>query len=272
MRKLRIFTLLCTTVVTASLHANETSESKFNAVDDLLQAMKANNPALVEAPVKSVQSFPIMQPPLATNTTQPSQTAPGVVSVATMPESSAFNETIIAQAKHETKSKDKSHLSVRFTEMPPHAKFEFTRKVFIPAYKAGVILHAGNAALNIDDINDLPKILNASDDTKETCAILSDKSYVMMSAASDGKPATFLTVSRIEVKGITDTLTQKTRMAALVHFDGKKSAANDTSVNISLACLIPESFADNVYEYRLTHLDESLQGLFDISLPRFIEL
>lgn len=168
--------------------------------------------------------------------------------------------------------KNDDQLNIRFTEMPPNARFEFKKDVFIPAYKSGVILEKGTPTLNLEPESDLGDFFSQQTKSESTCALVSDRSYVLMRSGGEGKDATWLIVDKIEIKSFSNSSSGKKRSAAAIHFQTKGAKGADSSVNISLFCAIPNYVEDRVHEYRLRHLDAALGGLFNITLPRFIEL
>lgn len=199
---------------------------------------------------------------------------PTVVEVAKLEKKAEFKEGNVISNPLDVSEpkKDKPHLAIRFSEMPPNARFEFTKDIFIPAYKAGVILEKGVPVLNIEPDTDLAKLFSQPLKSKDTCAILSDKSYVFMRGSSGETSPTWLTVSKIEIRKFSNNETKEMASAAYIQFEEKGAKATDASVNLSLICLLQPEFTNAIHDYRLSNLDEALGGLFTITLPRFIEL
>lgn len=240
------------------------NDQQFRQIDELIHAIKTSTP---------------------TSSSAKGGVTP-VVTVEKMEAKPVFGENVIAdnpkqvvahlltkepvkEVSSEHSRKDAS-LNVRFTEMPPYTSFSFNRKVFIPAYKAGVILRKGVATYNIDDKDKLTDLFSAVDND-DVCALLSSRSYVMMSNETSERPATELNVKSVSVHSFTHT-EGKPKYLAQIDFEDKPAVNSDNNVAVSLVCLIPGSIDGKLHEYRLAHLDTSLNGLFTINMPKFIEL
>lgn len=276
--KKTFFAALCIAGTLSSASAQNESE-QFKDVDLLLESIK-----------KSAESIRGLPGDLNAGSTSTKTQNKPVVSVSTADIKAKFNETTIksedkgnpadvGEQSIDLKDSDANHanamtnnenkdLNVRFTEMPPYTTFTFNRKVFIPAYKDGVVLQKGEATYNLDDREQLGGILASLESTEGACAILSNKSYVMMTPKSSSSQGTSLTVNRVEIKSINEGK----EYLSLIHFDDKSDKQGKNKVSISLACVIPANVKNNLYEYRLKHLDASLNGLFTIDMPNFIEL
>lgn len=164
-----------------------------------------------------------------------------------------------------------SHLNIRFTEMPPNATFTFTRDVFIPAYKSGVILRDGLPVLNIEPGVELVDIFRDAVLDSRHCAILSDKSYVMARGKNQDREGTWLSVSNIDIFSLKAEDGAGKNLARIT-FEPKSGRGVDSLVSFSLVCVMGEQYNTNFHGYRLQDMTDSLNGLFLINLPRFIEL
>lgn len=262
------YSLICACILACTSVVNAQESSQFKQVDDLIKAIEGVGKKNTGNDVGSVPNQNGVNSP--------------VIEVSRLENKVTFVEDVIkpevnasastGQEQKPAQASASPQLNVRFTEMPPYTTFKFNRKVFIPAYKAGVILTNGVASYNIDEKDKLTQLFSSLGDNEPACALLSSRSYVMMSNATDTKKATELNVKSVEIQAFNANKAADNTYIAVVHFDEKVAANSDNNVNISLACLIPKELGADIHGYRLTNLNDSLNGLFSIELPRFIEL
>lgn len=251
-------------VISSPVLAQE--QPKFSTIDSLLRGMTDQLAKGVDEQ-KNVQK----SPPLALAPRE--QEVPKSTPV--LPQGSKVQSTSVDSSSSKLLAEDKpeqsGNLNIRFTEMPPNSRFTFSRDVFIPAYKLGVVLRDGIPVLNIEPGVELIDVFRDPALDSRHCAILSDKSYVMARGGKPDRESTWLSVSNIDIVSL-KVDEGGVKNLARVTFAPKSGRDIDAAVAFSLVCVMDPSYNSSVHGYRLQDMNISLNGLFSIELPRFIEL
>lgn len=171
---------------------------------------------------------------------------------------------------------ENSVLDTRVTEIPPGARFTFKRNLFLPSNKSGFLFLGGEPKFAIDSGADINKILLMRDEKSTPCALISNKSNIMMRGVdSDGKVRTNLDVLKMSFSTMSRPgYGERTYIKVLFSPKLPKGVANprDNSVEIHLTCQLPKELGADYKNYRLRDINSTLNGLFDFSLPRYIEI
>jgi len=168
-------------------------------------------------------------------------------------------------------------------ELPPLSRFEFTRSVFIPANKSGVLFVNGAEVANIEATADPSALMNGYKPEAQVCMLLSDKNYIMMRGAEEaagGRNPSYLDVAGVK---FFDYPTQNSKsplgqsvstISVTVDFVPKSVSSGDksNSVSISLTCRIPPSMSKDLKGYTLENINTGFGGLFKVTLPRYTEI
>lgn len=179
-------------------------------------------------------------------------------------------------------------------ELPPLSRFEFTRSVFIPANKSGVLFVNGAEVANIESSADLSALMNGYKPEAQVCMLLSDKNYIMMrgmDAGAGGRKPSYLDVESVEffetpiseakasLVGATSTVTATIRFLPKSVSLGEKSDSfavdfgeKPNSVSISLSCRVAPEMSKDLKGYSLEHINTGFGGLFKFTFPRYTEI
>lgn len=180
-----------------------------------------------------------------------------------------------SQPKVVTTIEDKV-LDTRVTEIPPGARFTFKRNLFLPSNKAGFLFLGGEPKFAIDTGADVNKILLMRDASQTPCTLISNKSNIMMRGLlADGKSRTHLDVDKISFSTMARPgFPERTYIKVAFEPKAPKGVSNpeQNAVQISMTCQLPTELGSDYKQYRLRDINSTLNGLFDFSLPRYIEI
>ncbi|MBD78039.1 MAG: hypothetical protein CL840_03710 [Crocinitomicaceae bacterium] len=167
-------------------------------------------------------------------------------------------------------------LDTRVTEIPPGARFMFKRNLFLPSNKAGFLFLGGEPKFAIDSGADVNKILLMQNASSTPCTLISNKSNIMMRGLiADGKSRTHLDVDKISFSTMArPDFPERTYIKVSFEPKTPKGVVNpeQNSVQIALTCQLPKELGADYKKYRLRDINSTLSGLFDFSLPRYIEI
>lgn len=114
------------------------------------------------------------------------------------------------------------------------------------------------------------------DEASTPCALISNKSNIMMrGVTSDGKVRTHLDVDKMSFSTMSRPgYEDRTYIKVLFSPKLPKGVVNpdENSVEINLTCQLPQGLGSDYKNYRLRDINSTLNGLFDFSLPRYIEI
>lgn len=261
---------ILTALVTLSISFSSHSETKFDSVDNMIKRLESTSqlkkiPTKVETP--DTRNYVVSDPQ--------------VVDVGKLPKPASFHDKKIVKTTAQItpalpKEVEKGHGQQRLSELPPHTRFEFNRNVFIPAYKSGVLFVSGHEKGIERDVDVERLFLNMPNESNGACALLSNKSYVMMrgvDSSLNSKP-TYLEVAHVQfLEGINSA--NETVLLSKIEFSTKSAKNSDIEnggVSISLTCLLPNDAVLKPADYTLDNLNKSMDNLFSFQLPKFIEI
>lgn len=172
-------------------------------------------------------------------------------------------------------------LSVPFVEIPAGSIMEFSDDIAIPASKDGVLFSNGvmTSAIEQRQPNGILQLMAdravaASAPQIEDCALMSDRSNLLMKGASKHPVKTFLEIDRLElVRQMPSEKSDESPVIAKVMFKTKQSKnANDAAVNIVLLCTLPKEYWGEPKRYSVRDLSTSVGHIFLFKLARVAEI
>jgi hypothetical protein len=221
--------------------------------------------------------------PLAAKHEQTDSARGGIVSARTISKNTATNESIkpairtLPKPKTQSPSISESQVAIAdiiVSELPPYTQFEFNSDVFIPAHKQGVLFINGNGGYGIESGVDPFNLLLKQSPSNSACALLSNKSYVMMRGVGgnnkSSKPASFLDVNQVEFSELSDD--GVVAIFVQVNFMSKEVKESAEGVLVSVVCRLSKKEMQQPKEYNLGSLNAGFGGIFSYQLPHFIEL
>jgi hypothetical protein len=221
--------------------------------------------------------------PLAAQHEQVGSARGNIVSARAISQSAVANEPIkpvvriLPKSKKPSTSISDSQVSIADTivsELPPYTRFEFNSDVFIPAHKQGVLFINGNGGYGIESGVDPFDLLLKQPPSSSACALLSNKSYVMMrgvgSNNKSSKPASFLDVDKVEFSELSGD--GVVALFVQVSFMSKEVKESAEGVLVSVVCRLSGKEMQQPKEYNLGSLNAGFGDIFSHQLPHFIEL
>jgi hypothetical protein len=257
MRRKAVGLIICAALMSTYGMASATDDDKFDGVDALLSKLVTSTQA-GEVTVK-----PVVTPPPAKPVVKKVETAAAAVVHHTSVPSIGDNTSTPTEPPPATV--DTNVLLQRLTELPPGSKFEFTRTLFLPAYKQGVYFIDGEERYQIEKDSDIPKLL-LSQSGKTDCAMTSNKNNIKMTGKSSGRQPTFLEVEKVSI--LKDTGTKDVSLVQ-IDFKPKRPASVAVDIHVEIICKVPSG---DFHSLTLADIHHGTGGLFDYELPRFIEL
>lgn len=257
--KVSMLSMCLTTVAAQAQGPDDQGQNKFGGIDAIINSLGDSDVAAkpdfptVKNMVMAVPSLPIKKEPEVEK------------SVGKAPKQDEPLKTV-----------EDNVLDTRVTEMPPGSRFTFKRNLFLPSNKSGFLFLDGEPKFAIDSGADINKILLMKDASSTPCALISNKSNIMMRGlVSDGKVRTHLDVDKMSFSTMSRPGYQD-RTYIKIMFSPKLPKGvvepERNSVDIHLTCQLPQDFGTDYKKYRLRDIDTTLNGLFNFSLPRYIEI
>lgn len=274
-------TLLVLAAFSMSFNAHSQEGNDFSDVDEMIKRLEASSQVKNIAPTKRVKKQ------AEASVKNYVEANPDVVDVSKLRKPDSFRESEVVRPTAVITATEKpyipekktppepSNIKHKLSELPPYTQFEFSRNVFVPAYKQGVVFFEGKE-LGLDSSSDAMKVLFEHRNSKDgACALLSDKSYVMMRGASDvkGNP-TYLEVNKVRFREVVNATSNDSSVFAEVDFmpKGAKNSGSGNEVSLSLMCVMSKEEALKPEDYTLDNLNKSMDNLFNFQLPQFIEI
>lgn len=257
--KVSMLSMCLTAVAAQAQDSNHQGQNKFGGIDAIINSL-GNSEAAAKPDVPTAKNMETKVPSL------PMEKEPKVAK--------AVDKA--ADEDEPLKVVEDNVLDTRVTEIPPGARFTFKRNLFLPSNKSGFLFLDGKPKFAIDSGADINKILLMRDATSTPCALISNKSNIMMRGmVSDGKVRTHLDVDKMSFSTMSRPGGQD-RTYIKVMFSPKLPKGvvepERNSVDIHLTCQLPQDFGTDYKKYRLRDIDNTLNGLFGFSLPRYIEI
>lgn len=168
-------------------------------------------------------------------------------------------------------------------ELPPLSRFEFTRSVFIPANKIGVLFVNGAEVANIESSGDPVALMNGYKPEARVCMLLSDKNYIMMrgaEASAGGRNPSYLDVESVEffeapiAESKASIANTARTFTVVINFLPKSVSLGEKSdsVQVSLKCRVPPEMSKDLKAFSLEDVNMGYGGLFKFTLPRYTEI
>jgi hypothetical protein len=235
-------------VLSVSVLAQDKNDQRFDGVDNLLKSIMSAN----DIDGKSAKTA-VIKPKLTPDPIKPTQ-------------------LVVAEPTDDSKQNQlkKSEESPSIMTLPPYTRFELVTDVIIPAYHMGVMYTDGALAYNVKEDASAIDILHDSV-SDNSCILKSSKNYVVMRGAGFDREPTYLDVQAISI--IEQTNDVDTALFSQITFFPKSAKSGlEESIEISLICRIPTELATNPTNYKVKNLKFSVGDLFEVSLPKFIEI